>query len=347
MKIETALPVGEAHGDLDLDRVADDARFIEELGFDGLITTETKHDPFLPLALAAPVTKRLTLATAVAIAFPRSPMVVALAAWDLQRLSHGRFILGLGTQVKGHIERRYSAPWTAPGPRLREYVLALRAIWDSWQNGTPLRFEGEHYRFTLMTPEFNPGPIEHPHIPIEIAAVNAYNCRLAGEICDGIRTHPLASRKYLAEFVLPQVEAGARRAGRSLSDVQVSAATLIATGRNDRELGEAVEAVRRRIAFYASTRSYRTVLEIHGWQQTVATLHRLSVQGRWDEMPRQITDEMVETFAIVGTYDTIADRVRSRFEGIATRVRFGIPLREPGDAERLRSMLQRLRGETA
>lgn len=341
MLVETSLPVGQVDWQR-LDDVATAAKEAEDLGYDGIYTTETKSDPFIPLALAATATRKVNLATAVAIAFPRSPMTVALVAWDLQRLSKGRFILGLGTQVKGHIERRYSTTWTAPGPRLREYVLSLRAIWDCWQNGTPLNFQGRYYNFSLMPPDFNPGPIEHPRIPIEIAAINEYNCRLAGEICDGIRTHPITSKKYLSEFILPNVETGARKSGRSLASIQIVASPLIATGRTDEEVSRAAESVRRRLAFYASTRTYKPVLDIHGWGSTVSTLHRLSVQGRWEEMPRQITDEMLETFAIIGTYDTLVDQIKQRYGGLATRVSFGIPINDDDDRRMLSSMLEKL-----
>lgn len=342
MLIETSLPVGSTGWNRDLDDVAQAAREAEELGYDGIISTETKGDPFIPLALAATATSRVTLATAVAIAFPRSPMTVAMTAWDLQRLSKGRFNLGLGTQVKGHIERRYSTQWTSPGPRLREYVLALRAIWDCWQNGTPLNFRGEYYSFTLMPPDFNPGPIDNPKIPVEIAAVNPYNCRLAGEICDGIRTHPLVSRKYLEDFVLPNLEQGARKAGRTLDEIQINVAPLIATGKTAAEVSAAAENIRRRIAFYASTRTYQPVLEVHGWADTVSKLHHLSVRGQWEEMPKQITDEMLETFAIIGTYDTVVDQLKQRFAGLATRVSFGIPIKDEDDRRMLRSLLAKL-----
>lgn len=343
MRIETTLPIGASGWSGDLASVQEQAQKAEELGYDGIVATETKGDPFVPLILAASATSRITLATGVAIAFPRSPMTVAMTAWDLQRLSGGRFSLGLGTQVKGHIERRYSTPWAPPGPRLREYVLSLRAIWDCWQNGTPLKFEGEYYNFSLMPPDFNPGPIEHPHIPVVIGAVNQYNCRLAGEICDGIRTHPLISRKYLEDFILPNVEEGARRAGRSVESVQVYVSPLIATGRTDAEVSVAAEDVRRRIAFYASTRSYRPVLEIHGWGSTVDTLHRLSVRGEWDKMPQQITDEMLETFAIVGTYDQLAGQLKKRFADLASWVAFGIPVDDDASEGTLKSALAELR----
>src|SRR5216683_7308296 len=210
MKIETLLPLGkldpglrEAAASLDITAVAEDARLAEALGYDGLVAEETKDDPFIILALAAQATTRIALATTVAIAFPRSPTVTAMTAWTLQKLARGRFTLGLGSQVKGHIERRYGMRWSAPGPWLREYVGALRAIWECWQNGTPLDFRGEHYQLSLMVPLFAPSPIEHPRIPIELAAVNPYMCQVAGEVADGIRAHPIATPRYIAETMLP------------------------------------------------------------------------------------------------------------------------------------------------
>ncbi|MDZ4277504.1 MAG: LLM class flavin-dependent oxidoreductase, partial [Dehalococcoidia bacterium] len=202
MKVDTGLP-------LDLSQVAQSAKRSEALGYDGAITPETGHDPFLPHVIAAEHTERLELSTAVAIAFPRSPMAVAQIAWDIQKFSKGRFTAGLGTQVKGHIQRRYGTDWHPPGPRLREYVQMMRAIWDSWQNGTRPEFEGKYYRYTLMTPFFNPGPIEHPKVPVHLSAINPYICRLIGELCDGIKLHGFNTPKYLKEVILPNIEKGA------------------------------------------------------------------------------------------------------------------------------------------
>ena len=210
------------------------AREAETLGVDGLWTAETRHDPFLPLALAAEHTQRVSLGTAIAVAFPRSPTVVAHAAWDLQAASGGRVILGLGTQVKGHMERRFSVKWTAPGPRLREYILALRAVWDAWQTRGPVAFRGEHYSITLTTPFFAPGPIEHPRIPIYIAAVNAYNLRLAGELCEGVHLHPFHSVKYLREFALPHIEAGLAKTGRPRRAIELACSVFMITGETAR-----------------------------------------------------------------------------------------------------------------
>src|SRR4051794_30558065 len=223
MKIETLLPLGKLDpglrataAALDVTNVAEEARLAEALGYDGIVAEETKDDPFIILALAAQATSRITLATTVAIAFPRSPTITAMTAWTLQRLSRGRFTLGLGSQVKGHIERRFGVPWSAPGPWLREYVQALRAIWDCWQNGSRLDFRGEHYKLTLMVPLFAPAPIEHPDIKVELAAVNPYMCQVAGEVADGIRAHSIATPRYIAETMAPAVRKGAAKAGRDL-----------------------------------------------------------------------------------------------------------------------------------
>ena len=216
MKIDTML------GARTLEGFADQARLFEEMGFDGLWTVEAQHDPFLPLGSIAPATRRVSLGTAIAVAFPRTPMILAYIAWDLQAYSRGRFILGLGTQVKGHNERRFSVKWESPGKKLREVILALRAIWDCWQNGTKLDFQGEFYQHTLMTPFFSPGPIEHPKVPIYIAGVNPYVTRLAGELCDGFHVHPFHSARFLRERLIPDIEAGAAKAGRTRRALELS-----------------------------------------------------------------------------------------------------------------------------
>ena len=348
MKVETQLPLGKLDPGLrgapklDLASVRDGAREIEHLGFDGFVTGEIKTDPFIPLALAATTTERISLTTAVAIAFPRSPTVTAMMAWDLQTLSRGRFILGLGTQVKGHVERRYGVSWAPPVPRLREYLQALRAIWDCWQNGTPLDVRGTYYNLSVMVPLFNPGPILHPQIPIHIAAINKHICRLAGETCDGIRPHPITTRKFMTEVMLPNVELGAKRAGRRLENFEVALSPLVAVGEDERELADRLKDVRARIAFYASTRTYRAVFETHGWGSMIEKLHELSVQGRWEEMPGHISDEVVDTIAVVGTYGDVARKILDRYGDFATRIEFSLPVRKPGDAERLRRVIGEL-----
>jgi len=336
MKVEVALPMG-------LTGVAEAAREAEELGYDGVLSFETGHDPFLPLALAAAATQRVDLGTAVAIAFPRSPLTVAQTAWDLQVFSRGRLRLGLGTQVKGHNERRYSTPWPSPpGPRLREYILVLRAIWDSWQNKTRPNFQGKHYTYTLMTPFFDPGPIQHPHVPIYISAVNPYMCRLVGELCDGVRLHGFCTPKYLKEVVIPNIEAGAEKAGRSLKDIDITGGGFVITGETEEEVERRKPALRQQIAFYGSTRTYKGVLDLHGWGETCLRLHRLAAEGRWSEMGREISDEMLDQFAVCATYDQIAARIKERWGGIVNRIGFFMPIRHEGDKERLREIIRQI-----
>jgi len=307
------------------------AREAEALGFDGLWASETKRDPFFPLVLAAEHTQRVSLGTAIAVAFPRSPMILAHIAWDLAEASRGRFILGLGTQVKGHNERRFSVKWVSPGPRLREVVLALRAIWDCWQNGTPLNFRGEFYTFTLMTPFFNPGPIHHPKIPIYLAAINPYNCRLVGELADGIQIHPFHSVTYLRERVLPHIAEGLQKSGRSREDVTLAAPVFIVTGKSTREIEQEKRSVKSQMAFYASTRTYQPVLDAHGWGDLAARLHRKSVEGDWTGMADVITDEMLEVYAVMGPLDEIAARLRQRYEGLVDRLSPYLPWEAKGD----------------
>jgi probable F420-dependent oxidoreductase len=328
----------------DLTSIPAYARKVEALGFDCLWSSETQHDPFLPLAVAATVTSRLRLGTAIAVAFPRSPMITAHIAWDLQKASAGRFILGLGSQVKAHNERRFSVKFESPGPKLREMVLALRAIWDCWQNGTPLNFKGAFYRFDLMTPFFNPGPIAHPTIPIYVAGVNAYMCRLAGEVCDGLHVHPFNSPKYLREYVQPAVAAGLGQAGRRREDFTYATATFVVLGDTEEELARARQAVRQQIAFYASTRTYEPVLAAHGWQDLVPHLHRKSVEGDWAGMASLITDEMVDTYAVTGSYDTIAARIRQRYAGLLDRTAFYQPYQPGLDDPRVARVVQEFNG---
>jgi probable F420-dependent oxidoreductase len=319
----------------DLRGMAGHARKVEALGFDCLWSAETKHDPFLPLAVAATATSRIRLGTSIAVAFPRSPMVLAHTAWDLQAASGGRFILGLGSQVKGHNERRFSVKFESPGPKLREVVQALRAIWDCWQNGTRLNFKGQFYRFDLMTPFFDPGPIEHPAIPVYIAGVNRYMCRVAGEVCDGLHVHPFNSPKYLREYVHPAVEEGLRASGRSRADFTYATSTFAVLGDTEAEQEAQRRAVKQQIAFYASTRTYEPVLAVHGLADLVPHLHRKSVEGDWSGMGDLITDEMLDTFAVTGTWETIGQRIRERYAGLLDRTAFYQPYPSALDDPRL------------
>jgi probable F420-dependent oxidoreductase len=321
------------------------AREAEALGFEGLWTAETRHDPFLPLALAAEHTRRPVLGTDIAVAFPRSPTVVAHAAWDLQAASGGRFVLGLGTQVKGHIERRFAVPWTAPGPRLRDYVLALRALWECWQTKRPIDFRSPHYSITLMTPFFAPEPIEHPKIPIYVAAVNPYNLRLAGELCEGVHVHPLHSVRYLREFALPHIETGLARTGRSRAEITLASAVFMITGRTAAEQAQLREMARTQIAFYASTRTYEPVLAAHGWQDLMPRLHRKSVEGDWAGMAALVTDEMLGAFTVEAPLDGLAAALRGRYTGVLDRVVPYLPLERRADRGIVEALATALRGQ--
>ncbi|HVN87942.1 MAG TPA: TIGR03617 family F420-dependent LLM class oxidoreductase [Candidatus Binatia bacterium] len=301
------------------------ARAAEAMGFDAVWTAETNHDPFFPLVLAAEHTQRIKLGTSIAVAFPRSPMVLAQIGWDLQALSKGRFILGLGTQVKGHNERRFGVRWEHPGPKLREMIQMIHAVWDCWQNGTKPSFVGRFYNFTLMTPFFNPGPIEWPQIPIYIAGVNEYMCRLAGELCDGFHAHPFHSIKYLKETVIPNIHKGAAKAGRKPRDCALSTTAFVITGADAAEIEAAKGPVRQQISFYASTRTYIGVLEAHGWADTCYRLNEKAAKGDWAGMASEITDEMLDVFAVTGTYDEVAGKVRAKYDGLLDRVAFYFP----------------------
>jgi probable F420-dependent oxidoreductase len=317
----------------DLNDVTALAQRIEELGYNALWTSEAAHNPFLPLTLAALHTKRIELGTAIAVAFPRSPMVTAQVAWDLAAQSRGRFILGLGTQVKAHITKRFSTEWSAPAPRMREYIDSVRAIWKTWQTGAPLRYEGEHYKFTLMTPFFNPGPIEHPNIPIYIAAVGEVMSRLAGEVCDGLHVHPFHTAKYLRDVVIPNVAEGAAKAGRQRSDVQLNCSVFVVTGRNDEERQQTTIAAKSQIAFYASTPTYEPVLEAHGWQDIAAKLTLMSKNGQWTDMWQEISDEMLQEFAIIAPIEDVAEAVKARYNGLLDRVGYYFPFK-PEEVEK-------------
>jgi probable F420-dependent oxidoreductase len=309
------------------------ARQVEEAGFAGLWTAETAHNPFLPLTHAAASTNRISLGTAIAVAFPRSPMVVANIAWDLAEQSKGRFILGLGTQVKPHITKRFSTEWSAPMPRLREYIQSLRAIWDTWQNSVPLRYTGEHYRFTLMTPFFAPDPMPYSDIPIYIAGVNEALCRLAGETCQGFHVHAFHTARYLRELIIPNIEAGAEKAGRSRADVKLTCAVFVVTGRNAEESQNNAIMAKSQIAFYASTPSYAKVMELHGWQEVATRLNAMSREGRWAEMWQEISDEMLNEIAVVAPPDELPYKLKERYTGLLDRVGYYFPF-VPGDEDK-------------
>jgi len=312
------------------------ARAAEELGFGAVWSTETMHDPFLPGALIAEHTQRLHFGTAVAIAFARSPATIAYTAWDLAQASGGRFILGLGTQVKAHVERRFGMPWPeSVVGKLREQIAAMRAFWHTWQSGERLNFRGEYYKLTLMSPFFNPGPIEHPHIPIYIAGVNPGLARLAGEVADGFHVHPLHTPRYLREVLLPAIEQGTASAGRARGDVKITVSPFVVTGA-DEDLF-----VRSQIAFYASTPSYRPVMALHGWEQVAERLSGHASHGEWGQMPALIDDEMLATFAVVAPVEELAMALEERYAGLADRLMPYIPFK-PGEREAMwRALLKR------
>ena len=283
----------------------------ERLGFDGVVVTETNNDPFLPIALAATATTRVELGTGIALAFPRTPMEVAYTSWNLQELTSGRFVLGLGTQVRAHVERRFGVPWSHPARRMREYVLALRAIWDAWETGEPLDFRGEFTSHTLMPPAFRPHPQPHGAPPVHLAAFRERMIEVAGEVADGLLVHPLQSPEYLEQIVRPALLRGIRRAGRQPGDVVVSVAQLAATTPAE------LEAARRRVAFYGSTPGYRQVLDLHGRSDLFEELHALSRSGGWDRMPGLVDDDTLRTFVAYGeTPEALAQDLRARTTGV-------------------------------
>ena len=314
--VELSVPSPADAGDL--------AKKAEEFGFDCLWVNETKHDPFIQLALASANTRSISLGTSIALAFTRSPTSLAYTAWDVQNISHGRLILGLGSQVKGHIERRFGLEWEKPVPKMRETILAIRSIWDSWQTGSRLDFQGKYYRMDLMTPFFSPGPIGKPGVPIYLAGVNAGMCRLAGRVADGLHVHPLHTRKYLKEAVLPALTSGLNRARRGRNEVAVAASVFAAAGDGE-QVKELKQLYRRQIAFYASTRTYRKVMEMHGWGDVCDRLHQLSVKGEWGQMAEEIGEEMLDEFVVEGSWKSIGDVLAKKYTGLADRVRLYIP----------------------
>ncbi|EFC85313.1 LLM class F420-dependent oxidoreductase [Parafrankia sp. EUN1f] len=302
---------------------------LERMGYDGAWCGEVNHDPFLPLVLAAEHTTRLEIGTCIAVAFARNPMSVAQLGWDLQTYSQGRFVLGLGSQVRAHIEKRFGMPWGKPVGRMREFVLALRAIWAAWQEGNPLRFEGDFYTHKLMTPAFVPEPHPYGQPKIFVAAVGTAMTRMCGEVADGMHTHAFTTRRYLEEVTLPALAEGLGAAGRDRGEVQVCCPAFVATGLDDAQVAAAADAMRQRIAFYGSTPAYRAVLELHGWGELQTELRALSLRGEWATMGTLIDDEILDAFAVVAPLDTLAVRVRDRFEGVVDRLMLSLPAGTP------------------
>ncbi|MGF1598738.1 MAG: TIGR03617 family F420-dependent LLM class oxidoreductase [Acidimicrobiales bacterium] len=319
MKLDARLRNGMTHA------IAD-ARAAEEAGFDGAWTTENQHDPFLPLALAAEHTTTLDLGTSVAIAFARAPMTVAVQANDLHRFSDGRLHLGLGSQIRPHITKRFSMPWSRPADRMREFVLALRAIWATWNDGVPLRFEGEFYTHTLMIPAFSPPPNPHGPPRVVLAAVGPRMTEVCGEVADGIQAHPFTTERYLREVTLPLLEAGRAKAGLTLDGFSVGTSVFVALDE------AAVAGIRKQIAFYGSTPAYRPVLDLHGWGDLHGEWNALSKQGRWDDMADLVSDDLLDAMAVVGSPAEVAAELYRRFDGVVDRLRFNVPGDTPSPA---------------
>jgi probable F420-dependent oxidoreductase len=311
--------------DPNLATVADDARAAEAVGFDGAWTTETAHDPFLPLAIAAAATTKLTLGTAVAVAFPRSPTHLAMLGDDLQRATNGKFILGLGSQVRAHVERRFSASFDHPAARLRELVLAIHAVWGSWHDGSPLDFAGEFYRLNLMLPFFSPGTNPFGSPPVYIAAVGGRMAEVAGEVADGVFVHGFSTTGYLRDVTVPAVERGLAVAGRRRADLKICRPVFVVTGRDDAELQANAQIVRGRLGFYGSTSAYKAVMDHEGWDGLGAELAALARAGRWADIGGPINDDVLDALAIVAPLDRVAEAISDRFEGLVDRLSFNVP----------------------
>ena len=324
MRVFTTLPQE------DLRKVGAAARAIEAEGYDGVASMENKHDPFLALAVAGTATERIELHTSVAIAFARSPMVVASVGWDLAGATGGRFVVGLGSQVRAHNERRFSVPWTPPAPRMREYVRALRAIWRCWKTGDRLSHEGEHYRFTLMTPNFTPEPIDASAPPVTIAAVGPAMLKVAAEECDGVKLHGFCTRKYIEAAVMRRLADGLAKAGRKRENYEISGGGFLATGPDDATVARMFEWVRERVAFYGSTQAYWPVLALHGLEDLGHKLNAMTRQGKWAEMAKEVPDDVVHLFAAIGRYDQITKAIAERFGGLTDAVNARTDATSPG-----------------
>ena len=332
MKLDAALPP------IHLKEVPAIAKAAQEIGFAALWTQETQHDPFLPCTLIAEHSSSMQFGTAIAVSFSRSPANLAYTAWDLSAQSGGRFILGLGTQVKAHIERRFGMTWPeSVTGKLREQIQVIHAFWDNWQNGTKLNFRGEYYKATLMSPFFNPGPLPpspalgegtgvRGFIPIYIAGVNTGLAKLAGELCEGFHAHPFNSPRYMKEVILPAIDEGLEKERRKRKDIAVSVTAFVATSPEEESFA------RMQIAFYASTPSYKAVMDLHGWGETAEKLSGFAAKGEWAEMPMLITDEMLHEFCLVTTQENLADDLKKRYDGIADRLTLYTPF-VPGEKD--------------
>jgi probable F420-dependent oxidoreductase len=335
MKIDGGLPGN------DLRAVPKVAKELEDLGYDGAFSAETSHDPFFPLLVAAEHTDRLELGTGIAVAFARNPMILANIGYDLHAYSGGRLMLGLGSQVKAHIEKRFSMPWSHPAARMREMILAMRAIWASWNDGQKLDFRGEFYRHTLMTPFFNPGPNPYGTPKVFLAAVGEMMTEVAGEVADGVIIHGFTTERYVREVTLPSLERGFAKAGKSRADFQISGPMFIVTGTTEEEFAHARQGTKQQIAFYGSTPAYRGVLELHGWGDLQSELNSLSKQGEWVKMGELITDDILDAFAVVGEPEDVPGLMLQRYGDVVDRLSFYAPYRS--DPERWGRVLEGFR----
>ena len=337
MRIDATLMGGLAEA-------AASAKDLEAAGYDGAWTAETAHDPFLPLVQAAGDTSKIELGTSIAVAFARNPMLLANLGWDLQAFSKGRFILGLGSQIKPHITKRFSMEWSHPAPRMREMINAIRAIWDTWENGTKLDFRGDFYQHTLMTPFFTPDASDLAGFGVPkifIAAVGNLMTEVAGETCDGVIVHGFTTERYIREVTIPALAKGREKAGKTMDGFQISGPLFVVTGNNEDEMQKAAQATKQQIAFYGSTPAYRPVLELHGWGEMQEELNRLSKAGDWVKMGEVIDDEILNTFAVVGEPEQIAPELKRRYGDIVDRLGFYAPYRS--DPDRWKPVLKELR----
>ncbi|MEM7465414.1 MAG: TIGR03617 family F420-dependent LLM class oxidoreductase [Pseudomonadota bacterium] len=336
MKIDILLPAADPKD------VVERATEFEKLGFDCVWTFEAAHDAFLPLSHAAAVTKKLEVGTNIAVAFARTPFSIAQTAWDMQKNSGGRFHLGLGTQVRAHVERRFSAQFDRPAARVTDYIRCVRAIWDCYQNGTKPKYNGEFYQFNLMNPFFQPGPIDHPKIPIYLAGVNPRMCRAAGEVADGFHVHPMHTASYLQEVVKPSLNEGAKLRNASVDDMTLYSPVFVITGNSQNEMDELEQTVRQQISFYATTPSYGAVLAHHGYDQLGRKLGGLMREGKVEEMGRAIPEAFLERVAIIGPPNEIGSRLRERYDGVLDRVALYMTMGDDAKFEQWSDLIEQI-----
>jgi probable F420-dependent oxidoreductase len=328
------------HLNPDMRKIPESIKALEEMGFDSAGSAEMSHDPFFPLLLAAEHSEKIGLHTGIAVAFARTPMILANLGHDLNAYSRGRFTMGLGSQIRAHVTKRFSMPWGSPAAQMRELVLAMHAIWDNWYEGKPLEFTGKYYTHTLMTPAFTPTDIKYGRPKVTLAAVGPKMTEVAGEVADGIIVHPFSNEKYIREVTLPALEKGLNRAGRRREDIEVIYSPFIISGNNEEKMATSRQEARNRISFYASTPAYKGVLDIHGWGELQPELNKMSKQGRWNEMGELVTDEMLNTFGIVGEPASLVTEMKTRFGDIVDSTSGNLP---SADQDTHRQMIAALR----